>query len=299
MSEKFTEAELDDLTDEEREALLSNDDVLEDDGQDEDDADAAESKAADGEQEGDDEPEAQDAAGDDSSAGADDAAEDEPEDQQAGQQRQYSPQLRAELPEDFDDRIKGIDDQRAELRKKYNEGDIDFDEYESQRDTLDEQRRQLEQQQFKANIAQELREDRWVNHDVAGFLAEHPEYKQGSALHTMLDQEVRVLQARAQNEGNDPLDPAILQAAHRSIREQLAKDLGLQVDTKPAGKRQGIPPKRDVPPTLGSVPAADIEDTDGGKWAVLDRLADSDPAAFQERLESMSDAERDAYLDAR
>ena len=299
----MTEEEMDNagLTDEERAALESDDDIVDTDTGDEPNGADTEAKGKDADDAGDDagdEPD-EDVSGtpearEDDAPGRDDGKQVEPVQPDA---RQYTPTIRAELPEDFKEQIDKIGTEKADLRKKYNEGDIDFDEYEQQRDALDEQRRQLEQQQFKASIAQEMREDRWLNHDVAGFMADHPEYKPGSALYAMLDSEVRNLQAIAESEGKEPLDPAILRAAHASIREQLAKDLGLPVGQQ---ARKGTPPaSRDVPPTLGNLPAAEAESTDGGRWASLDRLAETDPVAFEERLEAMSDADRDAYLAAR
>jgi len=197
------------------------------------------------------------------------------------------------------ERLEKIATDKTDLRKKYNEGDIDFDEYEQQRDALDEQKRELEQTKLKADIAQDMRVDRWVNRDVAGFLADHAEYKPGSALHAMLDQEVRILQAQAEQEGKDPLDPAFLATAHANVRKSVAKDLGLdvsQLDKPTTEKKPTVPPQRDVPPTLGNLPAAEPESVDGGRWAALDRLADSDPSAYEEKLASMPDEERNAYL---
>ena len=53
-----------------------------------------------------------------------------------------------------------------------------------------------------------------------------------------------------------------------------------------------------VPPNLGKVPASTANDTDDGKFAHLDRLAESDPLAFEAALAKMSDAQRDEYMQA-
>jgi hypothetical protein len=47
---------------------------------------------------------------------------------------------------------------------------------------------------------------------------------------------------------------------------------------------------------LAKVPAADVEDTNGGRFAVLDRMASTDPLGYEEALNKMSAAERDAYM---
>lgn len=298
----YTDDELDQLTDEEREALESDDDYVDDDDADTDDDstdaddDSRDDDASGTRESGDDDASDADAGEDDQPGrddGADPAAQAEP-----GQpaRKEYSPSLNSKLPDDFDQQLSKIASDRTELRKKYNEGDIDFDEYEQQRDALDDQRRTLEQQKFKADIADEMRADRWINRDVASFLAEHPEYKSGSSLHRMLDEEVRTLQAKAESEGKDPLDPAILQAAHKNIREGIERDLGITAPAKTATRRQAPPPARNVPPTLANVPAAELEGTDGGRWASLDRLAETNPEKYEDKLAALSDADREAYL---
>ena len=44
------------------------------------------------------------------------------------------------------------------------------------------------------------------------------------------------------------------------------------------------------------MPAADVEDTSGNRFAVLDRMSNTDPLGFEEALSKMSQADRDAYL---
>ena len=54
--------------------------------------------------------------------------------------------------------------------------------------------------------------------------------------------------------------------------------------------------KKDLTPTAVVVDPAN--DTDDGKFAHLDRLAESDPLAFEAALAKMSDAQRDEYMQA-
>lgn len=303
------------LTEEELEALESDDDVIDtDDDQSDDDTgedtnveehntdtggdpDDDEGDDKPGEDDPDDNEEGEEAKP--GKEGAQDDPDDKPDDKPAAKS-DYAPSLRSELPEDFDEKLSGIAEQKTELRKKYNEGDIDFDEYEQERDKLDEQRRQLEQAQFKSTIAQEMREDRWINRDVANFMQSHPEYEAGSPLYSMLDAEVRKLQGEYDAEGKDPLDPAILDKAHETIMASLSKFTGAKGAEQEAPKgKSKIPSKRDVPPTLNNVPAADTEDMDGGRWAHMDRLMEKDPIAFEEKLAGMSDDDRNAYLASR
>lgn len=312
MSNKdLTDEMRDELTDEELEALESNDDVI-DDGQEDtgedtnvEEQDTDSDDDTDDDDDGEEEADGDDDEGEEEQPGRDDGSEEEGETEdetaEKPKDQDYTPNLRTTLPEDFDDQLKTLATQKADLRKKYNEGEIDFDDYEQQRDQIDEQRRDLEQTKLKVQIAQEMREDRWINRDVSKFLKSHPEYEDGSALYTMLDTEVRKLQGQYESEGKDPLDPAILDEAHRAVRKTLSKALGKDLDDapKPKAKAQKAPPKRDVPPTLNSLPAAEQEDIDGGKWASYDRLLDRNPLAFEEKMSSLSDEERNAYLASR
>jgi len=304
---KITDEDRENLTDEELEALESDDDIIEtddDEGTDDEDESGEDTNvdADDDDDDGDDDEGADGDEGDEDAGedkgeeqpGRDDGADDEPE---KAKSKDYTPELRATLPDDFDDQLKAIGDKKADLRSKYNEGEIDFDQYEQERDKLDEQRRQLEQAQFKAQISQDMRMDRWVNRDVANFLAQHDEYQPETPLFAMLDTEVRRLQAEADKEGKDQLDPAILDKAHENIRKSLAKALGGELpEKKQTGNKQKIPAKRDVPPTLQGLPAAETEDMDGGRWAHLDGLLERNPAKFEEALGKMSEEDRNAYL---
>lgn len=304
----FTEEEWDNLEDFEREAIMEEPEGgngVEEPAKPDDDEpkagadDQGEDEGTEGEegQDADDDGGAEDeespAAGRDDGADGDDEGDDEP-----AAPTGYVPNLNATLPDDLKDQLDKIAQDKKALRTKYNDGDIDFDEYESQRDELDQRSRDLERQQFKAQLANELREDRWLNHDVPTFLKDHPQYKTGSTLFKLLDEKVQVIQAQAARDGKDPLNPAFLAQAHRELSEELERDLGIKVETKRAGKASRVPPQRNAPPTLATVPAADIEDTDGGKWAALDRLADTDPEEYERRIERMSEAELNDYMQA-
>ena len=62
---------------------------------------------------------------------------------------------------------------------------------------------------------------------------------------------------------------------------------------KPAA---GKAPKPNLPPNLARVPASESNDTSGGRFASLDRLAATDPMAYEDKLMALSDADRRAYL---
>ena len=97
----------------------------------------------------------------------------------------------------------------------------------------------------------------------------------------------------------NPLDASILADADKAIREQLAKS-GIMFGAKPAepkpGDKKVEPGKPEIPPTLAKLPAANAQETDGGAFAALDRLAESDPEAYEAAYGKLTEAEREAYL---
>lgn len=217
--------------------------------------------------------------------------EDEPQ-RDDGKDAYNGPYLNATAPDDAQAKLDDITARKDELIAKFDEGDIDVREYQRQLDGLYREERAIEQDQFKAQISTEMRQSAWVNQHVKGFLKDHKEYSENQALFGALDLEVRKLQAKA----DDPFDPAILEDAHKNLRDNALALLGV-VDEKPATERAPAAAKQErvVPPTLGKLPAAQIEDTTNGRYAVLDRLADTDPLKYQDELAKMTEAELDAY----
>lgn len=315
----MTEEELALLTEEERAGL--EDDELVDEGEettDDDDAgsddgagDDAGDDNEDDDQDGDKDTSKQDdAAGDDEQPGRDDGAEDD----QAAATSQQVPLIRAELPADFDDQMKAITDRRSEIRTerrsltdKYEDGDLTSKEYHDALDKLEDElsdlndrRYELKRQEEKVQLAQEMNqsqtETRWYA-TVEAFLGEHPEITRNQTLVTVYDQIVQRVTAETMKAGKEP-GLADLQKAYK----QWAEDLGVtpQKSSKEPGKQttsQEQPQKkaRNVPPTLGKVPAAETTDTDDGKYAYLDRLAETDPIKYEAELAKLTDAQFDEY----
>lgn len=303
----------DDLVDEGDETTDDDDETGSDDTADGDngDDDTGDDEAGDDDQ-GDDEAGKQDTAtGDDEQPGRDDGTEDD----QPAPTSQQVPLIRAELPADFDDQVKAITDRRAEIRTerrsltdKYEDGDLTSKEYHDALDKLEDElsdlndkRYELKRMEEKAQLAQEMNrnqaETRWYA-TVEAFLGEHPEITKNQTLVTVYDQIVQRITAETMKAGKEP-GLADLQKAYK----QWADDLGVtpqkpaKEEGKQPGKQEQKPAKqaRNVPPTLGKVPAADTTSTDDGKWAWLDRLADSNPEKYEAEIGKLSEAEFEQY----
>ncbi|KDR25955.1 hypothetical protein [Caballeronia zhejiangensis] len=205
---------------------------------------------------------------------------------------QPRPAFVAEAPADADARLKEIADKKGELRKQYDDGDITFDEFEEARDSLGKQEREIERALDKAAIAADMAQQQakndW-NSAVGSFLKANTQYKEGSVLYRALDMEVK----RVANENPRLSYNEILAKAHEGIVAEFGAPAGkteqAKEETKPGVKKPVLPP------TLRNVPSAEHADTSGNKYAALDRLAETDPMAYEEQLARMSKAERDAY----
>ena len=206
-----------------------------------------------------------------------------------------TPLFKAELPADIEAKRTALDTQEDDLVKKFDEGDITFAEYNKELRSLNRERADLDRAELKAELAQEAQqsqvEQTWQT-TANTFVAEHPLISKNETTWSSFDAIVRRVTAETMQKGEQP-SRRDLEKAYKQWTEDLGiADAGIQ-KSQPKQKKQNI-----VPPNLGKVPAATANDTDDGKFAHLDRLAESDPLAFEAALAKMSDAQRDEYMQA-
>lgn len=286
------------LTDEERAGYLEDEgDGTDGDDQDVDDADdndtGADGKADDkGDENGADNDDSQDAGADSNTQG--DGKDGEGEDK-LDDPIKPTPLFKAELPADIEAKRTALDTQEDDLVKKFDEGDITFAEYNKELRSLNRERADLDRAELKAELAQEAQqsqvEQTWQT-TANTFVAEHPLISKNETMWSSFDAIVRRVTAETMQKGEQP-SRRDLEKAYKQWTDDLGiADAGIQ-KSQPKQKKQNI-----VPPNLGKVPAATANDTDDGKFAHLDRLAESDPLAFEAALAKMSDAQRDEYMQA-
>jgi len=209
------------------------------------------------------------------------------------------------VPADTDAKLQALDAKETEVETKFQAGEVTNAEYREQVRAIDKERRAIEGAKLKAEIAAETKAAVWAQQTVSTFLEAHPIYGQNETLFAALDIEVRKLQASAA----DPFSPSILTKAHAKVQAAFSAIGGPKeapavekpkADTKPAPKAPEkqieVKPRDPVPPSLAKVPAAEVESTDGGKFAYLDRLQASDYEAFEAALSKLSPADHNAYL---
>lgn len=209
--------------------------------------------------------------------------------------QQSAPILVAPPPEDATAKLAEIDTKKEALLTQFDEGDITAKDYQKQLDALAKEERAIERAQDRAELAAQMDQQRLQNDwntTCATFVDSHAVYKDNPRLYKALDAEVRELASKpetAQWTGQKFLDEA-----HKNLKAAF----GFQEAAAPSDKAQDKRTPRELPPNLAKVPAADVQDTDGGRFAVLDRMANTDPEGYEETLAKMSQNERDAYLAA-
>ena len=275
----------DGLTDEEREALNDEDTIVaEADPATGDDNDIEEEAAA-----GDDP--ADDKADTNAAAAAEPAAAAAPE-STSEDKPQQAPILVAPSIEDADGKLSAIATQKESLLTQFDDGDITAREFQKAMDELNKQERQIELDVREAQLAAKMEAQRaqneWID-TCNAFLESNPVYKDNVRLYRALDAEVKELAQKPETANWS--GAKFLAEAHKA----LAEAFNLPAANAPTNKQRRTD---NLPPNLAKVPAADVNDTDGGRFAVLDRLAATDPIAYEDALAKMPEAERNAYMAA-
>ena len=207
---------------------------------------------------------------------------------------QPAPILVAPPASDATAKLAEIEERKNTLLEQFDNGDVTAKEYQKQLDSISKEERAIERAQDRAELAAQMEQQRLQNDwnaTCANFVESHTIYKDNPRLYKALDAEVRELAAKP--ETSSWSGQKFLDEAHKALKQAFGFSEGVSPDRnggKPA------PRGRELPPNLAKVPAADVQDTNGGRFAVLDRLSSSDPIAYEEALSKMSQADRDAYL---
>lgn len=224
--------------------------------------------------------------------------QEEEEEQPQGRQRTRVQMFRSEVPEDIETQRTALDARWDELATKFDDGDITFAEYNKGIRELGTERAALDRAELKAELAAEASQSRsqedWANL-CEDFVSANPIIGKNETMWNAFDVKLRQVTAATMQAGGQ-IGQRDLDKAFKLMQE----DLGITAPEPTPGDK-GKPGKKtpvDVPPTLGKVPAAQQNDTDDGKYAHLDRLAETDPEKYEAALMRMSDAERDAYMQA-
>lgn len=196
-------------------------------------------------------------------------------------------------PADIDQQIDGAKQAQRDLAAKFDAGDLSALEYEQQRQEIDDKLFDLRTEKSRGAQSFDSLKHHFLNAAVPSFLADHPEYAEGSPLYDALDEKVKILQVTTYKD--NPFDERLLGEAHSAINA--IRGISAPTSTTKAA----IPPKptadREIMPGLGGLPSAgeDNLEGDGGRFAHLDRLSGLD---YETALAALSQSDRDRYLQA-
>lgn len=256
------------------------------------------------------EPEEEPAADDDADPGEEDADEEgtdgdteeheegEEPDADTGDTAEFVPQFQVEGVEDYDGRVTALNSEQEELDKKYQEGDIDWEEYRDAQRKNDAALRELDQARLKAEMAAEYNQQMAMQQWQAAqetFFESSPERKalrDDPNIASAYDAALKRLASDDENEGKSY--SWFLREAERQTKESFARLMGLDPE-KPKGKPKAKgKAKKGVPPNLGDLPAAEQpEASSGGEFAHLDKL---DGMALEQALAKLSPDQQERYL---
>lgn len=212
--------------------------------------------------------------------------------------QQTAPILVAQPVADAEARLAEIATKKDAILTQFDEGDITGRDYQKQLEELSKQERKIEFEVHEAQLAAKLEQQRLQNDWNAtcnAFISANPVYKDMPWAYKELDAKVRELaNPEIHPETTNWTGQKFLEEAHKALKAQYKFPDAPASDKPNDSQRQ----PRDLPPNLAKVPAANLEDTNGGRFSVLDRLANTDPIAYEEALNKLSATERDAYLAA-
>lgn len=195
---------------------------------------------------------------------------DESDDDRREHESTFAPSFTAGDPGSFDEKLKDIRTQRADLTKKWRNGEIDDDEYDSKIGELEDSKDALIEQRAAARTAATITAQtaqQAFERDKSNFLRtmeryEGVAYTKHPILANTFEQELRAAAQRAIAEKRDPSATELFEEAHAKTIEQLAS-LGVTVGKKGKAEPKAEPKAekaekepRQVPRTLGGLPTA-------------------------------------------
>jgi hypothetical protein len=305
MPGEYDEADLALLTPEERAILQGDDDddtdTLQhiadgggDDDGDDDGADADTSGAASGEESS--------TPSDDSGTGADAGKpSDSPKPEDPPKQEAKAATYQAQAPADLADQIKALNKEKAELFRKFSDGDLTADEYSEQEQAILDRRDELTRAKTKAEVSAEMAEQAagqqysstlhafFAEQKRAGFDYMAPDNAEALK---MLDARVRALGTL--HDDNPEGWKALFNESHSAVAAKFSIKPAAAPAADPGNKkRDRTPDLSNVPPVVGRAPAAADPGVQGDEFAHLNSL---DGIALEKAVARMSQEQQERYL---
>lgn len=200
--------------------------------------------------------------------------------------------------EGYDDKMTTFKDQKAELRKQLNDGDLSLDDYDAKKDEIVAQEQELREQKLKSDIAAEQNEQnavaRWKWEQEKFFADESNSIYKDKLVMAAFDTAVRDLGNAEENANRN--GAWFLNKANEMVRERF--NMGKAVEVVPpkeiTPKESGRKPDLSVvPKTLSHLPSADVAKT--GEVEEFDHLDRMGGLELERAVGRLSEAERARY----
>lgn len=225
-----------------------------------------------------------------------------------------------ELPADFQDRLTALNTRESELKQKFRDGELEFDEFEAQRELLFGERSELNAMRIKSEISTETRTqsaDYQWGQAVSGFIdwaSKLPEdggridYAKDSEKAADLDSFVKTLASNPANEHKDmrwfldqahkrvlalhDLAPAKAAPAATSASAPTGNEKQERDDKLKQAKQDRKPNTANLPPSIANVPGGDGPGDVASEFADLDSLSGDQ---LEAAIRKMSPDQRERY----
>lgn len=209
----------------------------------------------------------------------------------------------AELPADYDERVKSVADRTVELRAKFKAGEVDLDNFLEQNAALDTERQELATARSKVEISKEMTTQNaaaiWTN-TINAFYdtvkgGEGVDYRADAARQADLDHFVKALANNPANEAQSM--EWFLTEAHKRVNA-LHGTVAPAAKVEPAAEAKPAPaaPAARTPPAaprgLAQIPGGEGPGDVGSEFAHLDALDGDD---LEAAIARMSPAQREKY----
>lgn len=231
----------------------------------------------------------------------------------------FLPTYNASLPENFDQQMQDLTSQRKTLLEQFRAGEIEVDDYQNQRDQLDDKLRDMDRQKLRAEMAADMNAqnaEAQEQYRVEQFFrsvktSDGIDYRKSTSLFAAINAEVKALGTEAMRDDSPNKDKPLewfLREAHKRVKTSFGLvTVGGKAPAADAGKGGKQPadkppraaaPKVDdktIPPSLGKLPAAQNSDPAANEFAYMDRLEGAD---YERALQAMAPADRERFISA-
>jgi hypothetical protein len=217
----------------------------------------------------------------------------------AEEEAEFVTQYVVQAVEGYDDKMAAFKDQKADLRKQLNDGDLSLDDYDAKKDEIVAQEQELREQKLKADIAADQNEQnavaRWKWEQEKFFADESNAIYKDKLVMAAFDTAVRDLGNAEENANRN--GAWFLNKANEMVRERFNMGKAVEVASPketPQPKDSGRKPDLSVvPKTLSHLPSADVAKTgEVGEFDHLDRMSGLE---LERAVSRLSEAERERY----